>query len=219
MINFMGPIDKVIEAFLPTLELLNLELFLKHIETCPDPTCGAVLSLDGTCKVFREICGQPREAPTGDEEGYDIDASDVHNVMANNYRREKVCDQTPTRGRGSRRCHDCTRRQERAAAARQAQNARADFHIPGTSPERGPDGMTEIRADGGQMEHSEPPDGPGTMTSTQPGQEQVHAPEGTSCPVDLEKDEGEGDNIEEDESDDELVRSLHCDGCVFLCIL
>jgi hypothetical protein len=94
-INFLGDADKVAAAFASTFDLLNLKLFTEHVKTCPDPTCGAVFCIDGTCKVFRETCGA--ELPPPAAELYDAAESDVHNAFSNGFLREKVCAAMPTR--------------------------------------------------------------------------------------------------------------------------
>lgn len=105
-LNFMGSTDILAKSFHETFELINLDRFVEHARKCPDPTCGVVWCIDGTCKVFREICGEPLPMPSDPE--YVPDESDVQNAMNRGYLRQKVCDNLP--GRKNARCESCLAR-------------------------------------------------------------------------------------------------------------
>ena len=104
-LNFLANAEKLAEAFHHTFELINLDRWLQHVAKCTHPLCGLVVAVDGTCKVFREICGAPKEPPAAFEES----ESDVQNVMARHCLRQKVCDEQPGRKvKGNARyCKEC----------------------------------------------------------------------------------------------------------------
>jgi hypothetical protein len=92
---------------MPTLTLINLHRFVEHVEHCPDPSCGFVISIDGTCKVFREHCGNTLPAPSNDSQ-WDREESDVHNAVAQGFLRQSICSETPAKGKNSQgNCKKC----------------------------------------------------------------------------------------------------------------
>ena len=105
--DFLGSKEELAKAIVPVLTLINLDLYVQHAANCPDLTCGFVISIDGTCKVFRECCGQPLNAENDDTD-YDAGESLVQNAIANGFIRDTVCPETPSRGRKyGRRCRNC----------------------------------------------------------------------------------------------------------------
>ena len=107
-LNFLGDAGTLAQSFHDTFELINLDRFVEHVKTCPDPTCGVVWCIDGTCKVFREICGAALPRPDGANSSYNADESDVQNAMNRGFLRQKVCDKMPPRS--TRHCRECTQR-------------------------------------------------------------------------------------------------------------
>ena len=55
--NFLADSSLLVSIFHDTFQVINLERWLNHVARCPDPMCGLVVAIDGTCKVVREICG------------------------------------------------------------------------------------------------------------------------------------------------------------------
>jgi hypothetical protein len=106
--NFLSSADDLATIFHEPFQGINYDRFLKHVETCPDPMCGRVFNVDGTCKVFREICGAPLPIPAE----YNAAESDVQNVVHRGFLRQKRCDNMPHRVRrdGHVFCDDCHRR-------------------------------------------------------------------------------------------------------------
>ena len=77
--NFLADAAQLAGTFHDTFELINMQRWLDHVAKCPDPMCGLVISVDGTCKVVRDICGAP--LPIEDDDQLDPNLSDVQNVM------------------------------------------------------------------------------------------------------------------------------------------
>lgn len=98
--NFLSAAAQLAEAFHDTFELINMERWLHHVENCPDPMCGLVMAVDGTCKVVREICGA--RLPIEEDDQLDPSLSDVQNVMHRDSLRKKVCDNMPGSQRGTK---------------------------------------------------------------------------------------------------------------------
>lgn len=107
-LNFMGSAEALSEGVYEVLVLVNLQRFLRHVQVCPDPMCGAVVCIDGTNKVFREICGAL--LPVADESALVAASSNVHAVIAHGVYRQSVCCRAPSRTRRHNgRCLRCHR--------------------------------------------------------------------------------------------------------------
>lgn len=103
-INFLADAENVSKSFNETFQLINLERWLDHVAICPDPMCGRVFCVDGTCKVTREICGAPLEPP----EHFLRSESDVQNVLSRHCLRQQICDELPvSRKTGPSHCDRC----------------------------------------------------------------------------------------------------------------
>jgi hypothetical protein len=55
--NFLADSCQLSRLIHEIFELLNMERWLVHVSRCPDPMCGLVIAIEGTCKVVRAICG------------------------------------------------------------------------------------------------------------------------------------------------------------------
>ena len=77
--KFLGDSAQLAITFHETFELINLQRWLDHVSQCPDPMCGLVIAVDGTCKVVRDICGAT--LPIQDDDELDPNLSDEQNVM------------------------------------------------------------------------------------------------------------------------------------------
>jgi hypothetical protein len=102
----MGSAEALSLAVNEVFMLLNLDRFLRHVPVCKDPMCGAVISIDGSCKVFREICGA--DVSNADESAEVAKASDVHASFAHGAYRKKVCGNMHGRKPGMKgKCNEC----------------------------------------------------------------------------------------------------------------
>jgi hypothetical protein len=190
--NFLSSARDLAALFYEPFQGINYDRFLKHVETCPDPMCGRVFNVDGTCKVFREICGAPLPLP----EEYNAAESDVQNVVHRDILRQKRCDNMPHRIRqdGHVFCLDCQRRFE-------------------TERVIGKDSLTSLLPDANPT----PAQGPMTRTTRQtsalsethanPAVDNLHNPavDNLHDPAD---DAGETDSLQEDqEHTTDMVRT------------
>lgn len=101
--------DSLAHALNETLRLINLKRFVQHVRTCPHPACGTVFSIDGNCKVVREICGQPLPAPADIE--FNCEDSIVHNSFSKGILYQKVCSNLrPHRKVHQQSCLECALR-------------------------------------------------------------------------------------------------------------